>query len=189
MHQYIRATEDIDRANGGVYSPELRDDAQDARDRLLQLLCETPGKPSYVALHKLANTHPNQKSRKWMMQLAKNRAVQDADLSPWVSTQVMEFRRDVEITPHTHRGLFDLGVSRLIDFKEWLQHGNDSLAKTYLKVQDETEMRNVVANWLNEHRDRKYSCAQEHELANGQRLDICLLNQQVQTPVPTVEWP
>lgn len=184
MHQYIRSAEDIDRANGGVYSPELRDDAQDARNRLLQLLCEIPGKSSYVALHKLATTHPNQNSRNWMVQLAQNRAVQDADLSPWVSTQVMEFKRDIEITPNTHRNLFDLGVSRLIDFKEWLEHGNDSLATTYLRVQDEIEMRNVVANWLNEHADSKYSCAQEHELANGQRFDICLLNQQVQTPVP-----
>jgi hypothetical protein len=34
MHQYIRSSEDINRVETGVYSPELRDEAQAARDSL-----------------------------------------------------------------------------------------------------------------------------------------------------------
>src|SRR5262249_21051564 len=38
MHQHIRVGDDIDRASGKVYSPGLRDDAQDGRNRVLKVL-------------------------------------------------------------------------------------------------------------------------------------------------------
>ena len=44
VHTYIRIAEDIDRAGKGVYSPGLRDDAQNARDGLFAFIRETPGK-------------------------------------------------------------------------------------------------------------------------------------------------
>jgi hypothetical protein len=184
MNRYIRVDEDIDRANKGVYSPQMRDHAQDARNRLLNILCEIPGKLTYAALQKLAYAHPNGESRSWMVRLAHNRAVADADLPVWSAQNVSEFMRDAEVTPTSHKELFDIGVSRLTDFKAWLHHGNDSLAETYKRIPDETEMRNVVAHRLNVHAASRYVCAQEHELANGQRLDICLLSPQVNTPVP-----
>ncbi len=184
MHLYIRADEDIERAGKGVYSPGLRDHAQDARNSLLNILCEIPGKSSYAALQQLASSHPDPDSRQWMKRLAYNRAVADADLPEWLAKNVVEFKRDCEVTPRSHRALYDLGVFRLTDFKNWLELGNDSLASTYRRVPNENEMRNIVANWLRQHASNKYSCAQEHELANGQRLDICLLNHVINVPVP-----
>jgi hypothetical protein len=38
MHRYIRAADDIERAGEGVYSPTLRDNAQDARNTLFNML-------------------------------------------------------------------------------------------------------------------------------------------------------
>lgn len=184
MSRHIRNDEDIDRANKGVYSPVLRDHAQEARNRLLNILCEIPGKPTYAALQKLSFTHPNSDSRIWMTRLAHNRAVADADLPSWTTQQVVDFKRNTEVTPRSHKEIFDIGVSRLIDFKAWLEVGNDSMATTYRRIPNETEMRNVVTSRLNDLAAGRYVCAQEHELANGQRLDICILNQQVTTPVP-----
>src|SRR6202790_5916998 len=54
MHEYIRASDDIDRADGGVYSPELRDHAQNARNRILQELIKIPGKDAFLALQAIA---------------------------------------------------------------------------------------------------------------------------------------
>ena len=50
MTRYIRQQDDIERAGQGVYSPGLRDDAQDARNALIGFIRETPGKAAFLAL-------------------------------------------------------------------------------------------------------------------------------------------
>ncbi|GAB6176747.1 hypothetical protein JCM16814_16380 [Desulfobaculum senezii] len=172
MHQYIRVEDDIERAGTGVYSPVLRDDAQEARNDLFAELTQIRGKQAYEALSELAQDHPDPSSRSWMAKLALKRAEEDADLELWSASQVREFDQDQTITPATHRQLFDLTVARLNDLLAWLEQGNDSPYKTWKRPDGETEMRNLVAGWLNVHSLGRYSCAQENELPNGQRPDI-----------------
>jgi|688.fasta_scaffold19195_3 hypothetical protein len=90
MHKYIRAKDDINRADGGVYSPELRDDAQDARNHLFGLLKDIPGKESYDAMVDLVCDHPEPDYRQWMALRAKEKAIQDSDLTVWTAAQVRE---------------------------------------------------------------------------------------------------
>ncbi|VDZ90230.1 Uncharacterised protein [Lelliottia amnigena] len=87
-------------------------------------------------------------------------------------------------TPTTHRQLFDLTVNRLIDLKSWIEVGNDSPYRTWQRVEGETEMRNLVAGWLNNNSSGRYSCAQENELPNRQRPDIWTQNPHIPSPVP-----
>ncbi len=184
IHKYISVVDDINRANSGVYSPELRDDAQDARNQLFKLLSEIPGKETYIALTELACEHPDVSHRNWMARHARMRAEQDADLEHWDSQQIHDFAQYLELEPTTHRQLFDIGVLHLNDFKDWVERGNDSLAETYQKADDETEVRKVVANWLNQNARGRYDCAQENPLANDQRPDIWLQHPKVKSPVP-----
>jgi len=88
MHRYIRSSDDIERAGTGVYSPGLRDDAQDGRNSIFNLLAEIPGKETYIALKELARDHPNEGSRDWMEKLAYRRAEADGDLPPWTSVDL-----------------------------------------------------------------------------------------------------
>jgi len=184
MHRHIRVEDDIDRTGTGAYSPELRDDAQDARDRLLNLLVEIPGKQSYVALSELGQSHPVASLRPWVAKLVRTRAEQDADLEPWTESQIHDFSSQLEREPTSHRQLFDIGVLHLNDFKEWLEYGNDSLFATYRRIDNEKEMRMVVANWINRHAHGRYTCSQENPLANDQQPDIWLQSPQVGSPVP-----
>ena len=184
MHQYIRVEDDIDRAGGGVYSPGLRDDAQDARSQLFNLLTEIPGEETYGALLELSRSHPVEDHRVFMIKQARRRAEQDADDLPWADGQVYDFSILMEREPATHRQLFDLGVLHLNDFKDWLEQGNDSLYATYQRASDETEMRKIVAHWVNGHAQGRYTCAQENPLANEQRPDIWLQHPTVVSPVP-----
>ena len=41
-----------------------------------------------------------------------------------------------------------------------------------------------MAGWLNQNWGNTFTTAQELELANGQRIDICLQNDNVRSPVP-----
>ena len=70
MHEHIRIGEDINRVGGGVYSPDLRDQAQEARDTLFRLLANIPGKETYVALAELTRDHPVPGHRAWMARRA-----------------------------------------------------------------------------------------------------------------------
>jgi hypothetical protein len=184
MHRYVRAKEDINRADGGVYSPELRDDAQDARNKLFNLLSEIPGKASYTVIKQLIHEHPDHDYRPWMTKRAYKRAEEDGDLEPWTVEQVSAFDKSQTITPVTHRQLFDLAVHRLHDLKSWLERGNDSPWQTWQRANGETEMRTLIAGWLNQRCRDQYTTAQEPELANSQRMDIWLHNTNVRSPVP-----
>jgi len=184
MHQYIQAKEDIRRAGGGVYSPELRDDAQDARNKLFDLLSEMPGKASYTVIKQLIHEHPDPDYRPWMAKRAYIRAEEDGDLEPWTAEQVCAFDKSQTIIPATHRQLFDLAVQRLHDLRNWLERGNDSPWQTWQRANEETEMRKLIAGWLNQPSRCQYTTAQEPELANSQRMDIWLQNTNIHSPVP-----
>jgi hypothetical protein len=183
-HRYVRTSDDINRSGGGVYSPGIRDDAQDARDSLFKLLSEIPGKATYTAIERLIYEHPDPDYRPWMAKQAYKRAEQDGDLEPWSAEQVAAFAQFQTITPATHSQLFDLAVHRLQDLKNWLERGNDSPWRTWQRAESESEMRKLVAGWLNQHCRDQYTTAQEPELANSQRMDIWLQNMYVQSPVP-----
>lgn len=184
MHRYIRAKKDINRSDGGVYSPELRDDAQDARNRLFNLLSKIPGKASYTSIKQLIQEHPDPDYRPWMAKQSYKRAEEDGDLEPWTAEQVSAFNKSQLMTPVTHRQLFDLTVHRLLDLKNWLERGNDSPWKTWQRASGETEIRTLIAGWLNQKCRDQYTTAQEPELANSQRMDIWLHNLNVRSPVP-----
>lgn len=184
MYQHIRADDDINRAGGPGYTPELRDDAQDGRNELFGLLAETPGKEAHVALSELVRDHPDPRYRLWMAKQAYKRAELDGDLEAWTSEQVSEFESNLTRTPATQRQLFDLTLERLLDLKEWLEWGNDSPYITWQRAKDEPEMRKLVTGWLNQNWHNSFTTAQEPELANSQRVDIWLQNPSVKSPIP-----
>ncbi len=88
MHRHMRVAEDINRRDGGVYSPTLRDDAQHARDHLFSLLADIPGEVTYREILALAADHPEPDYRAHMRRKAHERAVEDSD-RPWSLEQMM----------------------------------------------------------------------------------------------------
>lgn len=183
-HRYIDSKEDINRADGGVYTPELRDDAQAARDALFTKLCNIEGKEAYIAIKELEESHPNYNSRKWMKIQANKRAESDGDLNTWTNEQVYQFEKLQFITPKSHQQLYEVGVRKLSNMKAWLELGNDSPWKTWQRAEQENEIRNLVTGWLNQNCREQYTTAQEPELANDQRMDIWLHSNHVKSPVP-----
>lgn len=183
MHQYIVEDEDLQRAGQGVYSPMLRDDAQDARDSLLAPLRDTPGQEAYFALLRIATEHSSKRGRDWATQLAHERAVSDANQPGWVGSQVREFQDALERSPRNHQELHDLAIDRLYDFKNFLEHGETSIAGVLLDP-EETEVRNVIADWCKARGLNRYAIAQEEEFADKKRTDIRFISMAFDGPVP-----
>ncbi|EXB49425.1 NACHT domain-containing protein [Acinetobacter sp. 1000160] len=184
MHKYIKLDDDIERANSGVYSPGLRDDAQEARDLIFTYLKEVPSAESYYAIKDLLKEHPSGNRRIWLEKTAHNIALSCGDSEPWSIEQVLQFEALGDIKPKTHKELFDLALLRIIELKDWLENGDDSPWLTWQRAEKETEMRNLIAGELRKKAQSKYSISQENELANSQRTDIRLDNPTVNSPVP-----
>lgn len=184
MHEYIRREEDINRAGTGVFSPGLRDDAQDARNNLFMLLTKIPGKESFLALNDIAKVHPDRRSRPWIMHHAKVKAEQDGDIEPWSPSQVRDFHESLDRTPSNHRELAELAVLRLLDLKDDLEHGDSSIASILQNVKEETEMRKYIGRELREKAFGRYSIPQEEELADAKRPDLRFLGVEFDGPVP-----
>ncbi len=181
---HIREEHDIHRAGGGVYSPGLRDDAQDARNALLSFIRETPGKNSFLALMEISRAHPVESSRPWMALHAKEKATLDADTTPWSPRQVRDFHEMLERTPANHRDLWYLAVDRLSDLKLDLEDGDASIASILQPIDQETEIRKYIGNWCRERSGGRYVIPQEEELADAKRPDLRFHGVGFDGPVP-----
>ena len=185
MNQYIKVKDDINRAGKGVYSPGLRDDAQDARNKLFFLLKEIPGKEAYLALMELAQLHPEPTLRPWMLHHAKTKAESDAALTRWSVKQTLEFQEMIERTPTNHRELFELAEMRFLDLKVHMEHGDSSIADILIRgATQETEMRKFIGEWLRNEAQGRYSIPQEEELADAKRMDLRMHGMGFDEPVP-----
>jgi CHAT domain len=143
MHEYIRTEEDINRADMGVYTPELRDNAQDARNSLLNLLKEIPGEESFLALTDIATRHPSETSRPWIMLHAKTRAEQDGDIQPWLPKEVKDFQDSPESTLDNH----DNSIKKIL-----ILAANPIDTVRLMLGQEVNEIRKTLQ--LSKHRDR-----------------------------------
>lgn len=184
MHEHIRHKEDIHRAGTGAYSPGLRDDAQDARDSLFQLLNQIPGKESFSALMDIAKAHPEEASRPWILLRAKTKAEQDGDIKPWLPLQVKDYQEWLERTPNNHEELAELAILRLLDLKDDLEHGDSSIAGILQTVTQETDMRKYIGRELREKALGRYSIPQEEELADAKQPDLRFHGLGFDGPVP-----
>jgi hypothetical protein len=184
MHEHIRSEEDINRTGTGTYSPGLRDNAQEARNSLFDLLNKIPGKESFLALIDIAKAHPAEAPRPWIMLQAKRKAEQDGDIEPWLPSQVRDFHEKLERTPRNHRELAELAVLRLLDLKDDLERGDNSVARILRNVTQETDMRNYIGRELREKAFRRYSIPQEEEFADGKKPDLRFHGANFDGPVP-----
>lgn len=171
-HQHVRADEDIDRSGKGVFSPGLRDDAQDAREYLLRLLHDIPGRESFLALRSLSKDHPQADHRPWLARQALARAQADCERPAWSEKQVREFAETYERSPANHREMFDLAVSRLLDLKYATEDGDLSIASVVILTEREVHLRNWIAEWCSRHAHGRFDIPQEHELPDAKRPDL-----------------
>lgn len=185
VHEHVRSQEDIERANQGVYSPGLRDSAQDAREHLVRILQGVPGRDAYLALQTISEAHPVPSLRPWFAMQARSKAEADSERPAWSAEQVSQFDKDYERTPVNHRELFDLAVLRLLDLKHEMEEGDASTASVLIKAELETEVRNYIGAWCSSSSRGRYVIPQEEELPDAKRPDLRWHCSAFKGPVPT----
>ncbi|HET9775342.1 MAG TPA: hypothetical protein VFP77_02110, partial [Gemmatimonadaceae bacterium] len=132
----------------------------------------------------IARAHPTESSRPWMAFHAKAKATADADGPAWSPSEVRDFNDELECTPSNHRDLWYLAVSRLLDLKYDLEEGDASIASILQPVDQETEIRKYIGNWLRDRSSGRYVVPQEEELADAKRPDLRFHGMGFDGPVP-----
>jgi hypothetical protein len=183
IYKFVKVEEDR-RHDGGGYTPNARDDAEQTRSYLLGVIVNTPGRQSYDALMNLANSVSFGYLKDRIDYLARERAALDAEPEPWPGVAIAEFAQWAEKRPKSEADLFALGLARLDDLKKDIEEGDESEAPLLIKVTNEPELRRHFASQLRKSSRSLYTVGSEEELADATRTDIRLNAPQVSAPLP-----
>lgn len=181
-HSHVRIEDDL--IHEESYTPGVRDNAQEARGHLLELLFGIPGRPTFDALVALSKFPSHEYTKNHVLNLAEQRAETDADFCEWQAADIKVFALEAEREPTSQKDLFDIAISRIDDMKLDLEEGDESEASLWRKVKNEIELRGIIANRLKHSSQNKYTTGSEEELADQTRTDIRLHHPDVDARIP-----
>ena len=115
LHCHVRRSEDIQRGNSGVYSPGLRDHAQEARDSILDRLRDASGKEAFLGLRSIIESQPD---RPWLRRLLSEKALREGDIDPFSVDDILPLATNFERNPRTADQLADTALVRLLQAKD-----------------------------------------------------------------------
>lgn len=171
-YRIVRIEEDRDRANKGVYSPDERDEAQEARSAAFKTLVSMPGAATFEAIMRLINTpeFPIPASR--LRALAYDRAAEDAEHTAWAAGEARQVEEQFERPPVTGRELQLVAIQRLEDLQHDLLHGDFQQGTTLSALPDEPAVQNWMADRLRHVQGSAYSIEREPHVAEEKEPDL-----------------
>lgn len=170
----IRPADDLDRANGRVYSPNERDHAQSARDRAITNLASIPGAPTIRALDKLmALPHPPIPSHR-LAQIILRRAQADSESAPWSSTEVTQFESDFATVPKTPIDLQRVAAQRIEDLQHRLMNADFGQGAVVARLPHEVDVQRWMADALEQRQGRSFSLEREPHVMEEKEPDLRL---------------
>ena len=173
-YAFVRPADD--RVHEGVYSPNVRDHAERARQSLFHWLLETPGPETWRVVMDITDDDEFEESRDYFRLRARQRVATDADaeFGPYAPDDVYALEKRYELPPRDRDGLFALLLDRLDDLAHDLRHGDFSDRRTVQSINDEREMQRTIAWRLHERANGVYKVTREEEVAGGNYPDIRL---------------
>lgn len=183
---HIRREDDL--VHNGVYTPGVRDRAEEARNILLGMLIDLPGEATFRALRELSQEAPFKLSSERFVVLADERATKDADLVPWGAADVIDFSDRYEREAKTLSDLDEIVADRLWDIQDTIESGRFfdkvTLRQDQLKRADERPVQLALAQQLETVRGTLYSLEREPEQSDYNEPDISVLSPAVPVPLP-----
>ena len=172
----VRPSEDVERANGVVYSPDVRDEAQDARNMIFDRLLKIPGEATHAALKRLEQIPEFPIRPEWMRVHTLRHAEADAVLPPWAPEDVMTFERTSDRPPTTTGDLQLLARRRIAGIQHDLIHGKFAQGDTLQLLPDENSVQRWIATQLEALQKEAYAVQRETHYAGEKEPDITLIS-------------
>lgn len=171
-YQIVKPENDLVRE--GSYSPNTRDDAQQARSYLLQCLATTSSRRTLTVLYELSARTEFKHITDRLKQMATELAAQISEPQPMNAVTFRELDQDRNYLPYDTPSLFAVMNNRLDDFEHHLLNDENSTIDTIRKIEDETELRRNISSWLSQNDRKAYIVTQEAVVIAEKRTDIRL---------------
>lgn len=171
-HSYVRRCDDVWRE--GVYSPDDRDRAQVARNRIEAALLRASGDDGWAAKMQMADDPLCSQYRDRIIALAEQQRAEEADV-PFTDRQALELLRSGVVQPLSNEAMFDLMVERLRDIDQLLL-SDVSPREAWRAISTERVLRREIARELSRACNGLYRVHQEAVTADEKETDIRMIS-------------
>lgn len=175
-YHYIKRIDDVDRSEGGTYSPDARDNAQTGRSHLLNALLGKSGSEAWQAKIQLSQDPLFDDFKDRMLHIARMNAATEAESAPISDSQVRQIDKIGELAPADRDGMFQLMLDRLADLQHDLSHHELNEKNLLATISKETMMQQTLAKRLAEKANDAYKVDREAEVVDGKKTDIRLIS-------------
>lgn len=172
---YRIAAPDDDVRHEGVYSPDDRDNAQSARDRILMGVIDRPGPESHAALKRLASEPLFAHMPDRLRHLAREKAAKDCEPEPIAEQGFREFEQRYCISPRNNGELLNALCDRFEQIDHDLKHHDFSDRPQLAGFEDEDAMQISLARKLSDLAHGHFEVERETEVADKKEPDIRLI--------------
>ena len=174
QYAYAFVRREDDQVHEGVYTPNTRDHAEEARNLLLSKLLDTPGPEAWRVLLKLANEDDFAHFADYLRFQARQRAATDAEFPPFDPAEVVALDARHEAPPRNSDALFTVMMDRLDDLAYDLAHDDFTIRSTLRRIGTEAEMQRNLAREFRQRGNGVYNVTREEEVADKKHPDIRL---------------
>lgn len=180
----VRPSEDTVRPDLVVYSPELRDEAQDARNMIFDLLRKTSGEAAHAALVRLTSMPGFPIEPKHMRIWTRRHAEADAVLTEWLPGDVVTFERSFDRAPTTTADLQLVARRRTERIQHDLIDGKYAQGDTLQGLVDEPAVQRWLAIQFEALQGEAYTLQRETHYAGEKEPDIVLTSRHSGVELP-----
>jgi len=171
-YECIRREDDVH--HEGVYTPDLRDDAESARNRILSALVDLPGQESYDALIRLSAEPLFRHMSDRIKKLARERATVDSEPQALSTAEFQAWEQPYGHPPRNPSELFDVVCDRLDDLDYDMRHHSFNVRDQLQALTEESELQPHIARYFYDHARGLFAVTRESEVADNKKPDVVL---------------
>ena len=157
---------------GGSYTPDGRDHAENARNTILSVLLDRPGADAYQAMSRLAEDPVFALRSHRFRELARGKAERDAETPAWSAAEALTFQRQFTAPVKTGADLLRVVMGVLSDIVQNLTHGDVTSRPLLERAKDEKEVQHWLVEQMNARARGRFHAFREAEVATGDKPDV-----------------
>ena len=170
-YRHVRPVDDA--KHEGSYTPNTRDNAEQARNEIVRALLEAKGEAGWAAKLEMANDPHCAGFKDRIIAVAEEQWAQEFDSEMFDETHAVALDKTGEAPASTNEAMFAIMSDRLFDLDELLLR-DASPKDVWAGITDEKVMRRVIARELENASNGIYMVDQEAVTADENRTDIRL---------------
>ncbi|WP_322059376.1 hypothetical protein [Paraburkholderia sp. J63] len=171
--RHVRRENDIDRANQGAYSPVARDDAQDFRARLWEVLRTSDSPECDSVLRGFLENKTLPGDVEWILSIQDERNGKQADPTAWFPEDVQSFGTHYRHKPRSNYQLYELVTRLLADIKANVEISENATDRLQVRAGDrEAHFQGFLKRQLDHRSLSWFAVTQESTVDLNQRPDL-----------------